>query len=79
MAGESPALGVLWPSGSLPPRYCPDCLGVATRRRRELGYARVSTDGQDLTSRQDALLALGVQADRIYLDHGLTGRSCKWR
>jgi DNA invertase Pin-like site-specific DNA recombinase len=38
------------------------------------GYARCSTDQQDLTAQRDALLALGVPDDRVYLDHGLTGR-----
>lgn len=38
-----------------------------------VGYARVSTDQQDLTVQRDALLGLGVAADRIYVDHGLTG------
>ncbi|PFG41225.1 resolvase-like protein [Georgenia soli] len=38
-----------------------------------VGYARCSTDGQDLTAQRDALLGLGVGADRIYVDHGLTG------
>ncbi len=38
-----------------------------------IGYARVSTDEQDLTAQQDSLAGLGVSPERIYLDHGLTG------
>lgn len=38
-----------------------------------IGYARCSTDKQDLTAQRDALLKLGVAADRVYTDHGLTG------
>jgi DNA invertase Pin-like site-specific DNA recombinase len=38
-----------------------------------IGYARVSTDAQDLTAQRTALLALGVSTDRVYVDHGLTG------
>ena len=38
-----------------------------------VGYARCSTDQQDLTAQRDALHGLGVEADRLYVDHGLTG------
>jgi hypothetical protein len=40
-----------------------------------IGYARCSTDAQDLTAQRDALTGLGVQPDRIYVDHGLPGTS----
>lgn len=39
----------------------------------QIGYARVSTAEQDLTSQRDALLRLGVPDSNIYVDHGLTG------
>jgi DNA invertase Pin-like site-specific DNA recombinase len=38
-----------------------------------IGYARCSTDRQDLTAQQEALVKLGVEEGRIYTDHGLTG------
>jgi len=38
-----------------------------------IGYARCSTDAQDLTAQKQALENLGVAPDRIYTDHGLTG------
>ena len=38
-----------------------------------VGYARCSTDEQDLTAQRTILLSLGVAEDRLYLDHGLTG------
>ncbi|MCQ3013835.1 recombinase family protein [Pseudomonas savastanoi] len=38
-----------------------------------IGYARCSTDKQDLAAQQEALLKLGVAPDRIYTDPGFTG------
>ena len=38
-----------------------------------IGYARCSTDEQDLTAQRDALTRLGVSSKRIYVDHGLRG------
>ena len=38
-----------------------------------VGYARVSTEQQDLTVQRHGLRALGVGDDRIHVDHGLTG------
>jgi len=40
-----------------------------------IGYARCSTVLQDLTAQREILAGLGVPADRIYLDKGLTGTS----
>ena len=40
---------------------------------QKIGYARCSTNGQDLTAQRNALLELGVPENRIYTDHGLTG------
>tara|TARA_X000000950_G_scaffold259997_1_gene328935 strand:- start:364 stop:939 length:576 start_codon:yes stop_codon:yes gene_type:complete len=40
-----------------------------------IGYARCSTDKQDLSAQKLALIDLGVAEDRIYTDHGLTGTS----
>lgn len=39
----------------------------------KIGYARCSTDSQDLTAQKQALKTLGVASDRIYTDHGMTG------
>lgn len=41
--------------------------------RTRIGYARCSTDKQDLAAQQAALVELGVAPDRIYTDRGLTG------
>jgi DNA invertase Pin-like site-specific DNA recombinase len=38
-----------------------------------VGYARCSTDAQDLTAQIDTLTRLGVDTQRVYVDHGLTG------
>jgi DNA invertase Pin-like site-specific DNA recombinase len=35
----------------------------------------VSTDQQDLTAQRDGLTSLGVAANRVYVDQGLTGTS----
>ena len=40
-----------------------------------IGYARCSTDKQDLAAQRSALEQLGVATDRIYTDHGLTATS----
>ena len=34
-----------------------------------IGYARCSTDNQDLTAQREGLAALGVKAKRIYVDY----------
>jgi DNA invertase Pin-like site-specific DNA recombinase len=38
-----------------------------------IGYARCSTDKQDLAAQKAALERLGVTPERIYTDRGLTG------
>ncbi|WP_054717882.1 recombinase family protein [Rhodococcus sp. SMB37] len=40
-----------------------------------IGYARCSTQGQDLRAQRTALKRLGVEPDRIYTDKGCTGRN----
>lgn len=40
-----------------------------------IGYARCSTDKQDLAAQRAALEGLGVAPDRVYVDHGLSGTS----
>jgi DNA invertase Pin-like site-specific DNA recombinase len=42
-----------------------------------VGYARCSTDKQDLAAQRQTLRGLGVSDDRVYLDHGMSGRNRK--
>jgi DNA invertase Pin-like site-specific DNA recombinase len=39
----------------------------------KIGYARVSTSGQDLTVQREELVTLGFGPDKIHVDHGLSG------
>jgi DNA invertase Pin-like site-specific DNA recombinase len=41
--------------------------------KTRIGYARCSTDKQDLAAQRARLEELGVAPDRIYMDRGLTG------
>lgn len=41
----------------------------------KVGYARCSTAKQDLRAQKEQLVQLGVSPDRIYVDHGYTGRN----
>lgn len=38
-----------------------------------IGYARVSTDAQDLTTQREKLSGLGMPQERIYSDRGMAG------
>jgi len=62
---------------SRPSDECLSCRGLSVRfpgvTATLIGYARCSTDEQDLTAQRRILLELGVAEDRLSLDHGLTG------
>jgi DNA invertase Pin-like site-specific DNA recombinase len=49
---------------------------AAVTSRILFGYARCSTDRQNLSAQRHALHELGI-GDRVYLDHGMTGRDRK--
>lgn len=42
---------------------------------RLVGYARASTNQQDLSSQQVGLKVLGISDDLVYVDDGLTRRN----
>jgi DNA invertase Pin-like site-specific DNA recombinase len=42
-----------------------------------IGYARVSTRGQDSNRQQADLLTAGVRRDDLYIDHGVSGARAK--
>lgn len=44
-------------------------------RNSLVGYARCSTDEQDLSAQRNALIGLGVKPKHVYVDHDLTGRN----
>ncbi|MFS0852547.1 recombinase family protein [Microbacterium sp. 179-I 3D4 NHS] len=41
----------------------------------EFGYSRVSTVGQDLEAQRLFLLGQGIRKERIFFDHGFTGKT----
>jgi DNA invertase Pin-like site-specific DNA recombinase len=62
--------------GQLGTTWLDACRPLGDRGRMNellVGYARVSTEQQDLSAQRIGLNALGVGDDRIYVDHGLTG------
>jgi Resolvase, N terminal domain len=74
-----------YPASGPPRSWSPRQEDLAPLRRAEpvpppgaavlVGYARCSTDKQDLAAQRHTLRQLGVSDDRVYLDHGMTGRN----
>lgn len=48
--------------------------GICNTRGVRIGYGRVSTAEQNVEIQREALLELGADPDRIYLDRGASGR-----
>jgi DNA invertase Pin-like site-specific DNA recombinase len=66
------------PGSRTSPRQAPVASRCPRRHQRVgvlVGYARCSTDKQDLAAQRHTLRQLGVSDDRMYLDHGVTGRN----
>ena len=58
-----------------PRSRCEPVLSPESAAGALIGYARCSTDKQDLAAQHHTLRQLGVSEDRVYLDHGMTGRN----
>ena len=67
---EVEGAGTMGASGASGVRYRPGGSRSVTATR--IGYARCSTDEQDLAAQRSASFDLGVAEDRICLDRGLT-------
>ena len=64
MVGRCPASRAITPRAT---SRCPAESGI------RIGYARCSTEEQDLTAQVEALAAVGVGPERICVDRGLSG------
>ena len=72
--GQSPASATREAEPAPPRPGVAPVLSTASDAGVLIGYARCSTDKQDLAAQRYTLRQLGVSEDRVYLDHGMTGR-----